>query len=210
MASAIIHMCVAKKVNEKLNMDIRLLSLGSIAPDSGKYFTGSKEVAHFIKDVPNMPEMDDFLNKYKNYLNKPFEMGYYIHLLTDKYWFDNFVEDRIAKYNEKFNNTLRRKDILKVIYNDYSILNVPMISEYNPYIEIFMNEFDEVDSVISEIPCFKFDIFVNEMSKIVMEEINGDCEILKYDEVCDFIEECSNLILLDIKKDLGVDYGENL
>ena len=36
MASAVIHLCVAKKVNEKLKMNERELLLGSIAPDISK------------------------------------------------------------------------------------------------------------------------------------------------------------------------------
>lgn len=210
MASTIIHMCVAKKVNEKLNMDIRLLSLGSIAPDSGKYFTGNKDMAHFVKDNPYIPVMEDFLNKYKDCLDSPFEMGYYIHLLTDKYWFGDFIEEKMVKYNSKFNNTLVREEILNVIYKDYSILNKSFISLYLPYIDVFFNKLSNFSSNLSEIPCNKLGEFVLGMKDIIFDDVSGDCEILKYDEVCKFIDECSDLILLDIKRDLGVFYGRKL
>ena len=42
MASAIIHMCVAKKVNEVLKMDENMIFLGSIAPDISKIVGESK------------------------------------------------------------------------------------------------------------------------------------------------------------------------
>ena len=36
MASAVIHLCVAKKIHNYLQNDERLFSLGSIAPDIAK------------------------------------------------------------------------------------------------------------------------------------------------------------------------------
>lgn len=207
MASAIIHMCVAKKVNEKLNMDIRLLSLGSIAPDLAKQIGMTKDKAHFVDDIPNVPDMDSFLNKYGNSLNKSFEMGYYIHLLTDKYWFSDFIEDKMGCYNNKFDNKLSRKEILQVIYNDYSLSNKPLISLYNPCIDIFFDDF-VVDSEIDEIPVSKLNILVDNMRNLVFEDVEGQFTILSMDDICNFIEKCSELILLDIER--NIKYGRNL
>ena len=64
MASAIIHLCIAKKVNEKLKMNEKELFLGSIAPDISKQIGESKVKSHFLNtsdsDVPNV---FDFLEK---------------------------------------------------------------------------------------------------------------------------------------------------
>ena len=76
MASAIIHLCIAKKVNEKLKMNEKELFLGSIAPDISKQIGESKVKSHFLNtsdsDVPNV---FDFLEKYKDSLKNPFNMG---------------------------------------------------------------------------------------------------------------------------------------
>ena len=48
MASAIIHICIAKELNKYLHMDERKLFLGSIAPDISKHLGESKEISHFL------------------------------------------------------------------------------------------------------------------------------------------------------------------
>ena len=44
MASAIIHLCVAKEINKYLKMDENYLLLGSIAPDISKQIGETKEI----------------------------------------------------------------------------------------------------------------------------------------------------------------------
>ena len=87
MASAVIHLCVAKEVNKYLKMDENMILLGSIAPDISKQIGETKEISHFLDHTneDDIPNIDRFLSKYKSELNKPFEVGYFIHLLTDKY-----------------------------------------------------------------------------------------------------------------------------
>ena len=44
MASALIHLAVAKKVNEQLKRDNRILMLGSVAPDISKQIGSSRNL----------------------------------------------------------------------------------------------------------------------------------------------------------------------
>ena len=112
MASAIIHLCVAKEVNKYLKMDENELFLGAIAPDISKQIGETKEISHFLDHTneDDIPNIDRFLSKYKSELNKPFEMGYFIHLLTDKYWF-RFIN--ILKNTQKI-ITKRKLHILQL------------------------------------------------------------------------------------------------
>ena len=48
MASAIIHISVAKKINEILHMNEKELFLGTIAPDISKQIGESKDKSHFL------------------------------------------------------------------------------------------------------------------------------------------------------------------
>ena len=109
MASAIIHLCIAKEVNKVLGMDEKLLFLGTIAPDLSKEIGQSKEISHFLdhSNEDDIPNIDRFLNKYEEELRNPFEMGYFIHLLTDKYWFRDYV----YKYIERYSIESGRKDL---------------------------------------------------------------------------------------------------
>ena len=58
MASAIIHICVAKEINKTLQLPEKELFLGSIAPDISKQVGQTKEKSHFLttttEDFPNI------------------------------------------------------------------------------------------------------------------------------------------------------------
>ena len=77
MASAIIHIAVAKKLNEQLKMNEKALFLGTIAPDISKHIGQDRKISHFL-DENRIPNLNLFLKKYNNSLNIPFIMGYYI------------------------------------------------------------------------------------------------------------------------------------
>ena len=47
MASSVIHMCVAKRINEKLKMNQNMILLGSIAPDISKHLGETKTKPEF-------------------------------------------------------------------------------------------------------------------------------------------------------------------
>ena len=113
MASAIIHICVAKEVNKYLNMDEKYLFLGAIAPDISKHLSQTKEISHFLDHTneDDVPNVDRFLTKYKDELVNPFEMGYFIHLLTDKYWFRDYVYQYVERYTKDENLCFLEKSI---------------------------------------------------------------------------------------------------
>lgn len=92
MASAVIHLAVANEINKKLNRDKSQLLIGAIAPDISKFIGEDKTKSHFLKELDsNIPDIESFLNKYKNNLTDDFVMGYFIHLYTDYLWFKYFV-----------------------------------------------------------------------------------------------------------------------
>lgn len=103
MPSSIIHRCVSKRVLEKSNLflnekDLYLYDVGSIAPDSwrnSKRFKDSplhkkdkRKYSHFSNDGEYLERYDRFYDKYKQYLDNPFMVGYFVHLLTDVRWRD--------------------------------------------------------------------------------------------------------------------------
>ena len=110
MASSVIHMCVASEVNKYLKKDNKGILIGSIAPDISKQVNETKEYSHFLDNIDNdIPNVDRFLYKYKNYLNDDFVMGYYIHLYTDYLWFKYFIPNFIKK---DFIYTLDNKKVI--------------------------------------------------------------------------------------------------
>lgn len=200
MASAIIHLCVAKKLNNYLQMDEKMLSLGAIAPDLSKQIGENKIKSHFLnEDSPedDIPNCDAFVDKYRSELNKPFETGYLIHLLTDKYWFRDYVYNFINRYSADKDITYTA--IKSVIYNDYTRLNQILIDDYYLDLDFFYNEFSYPKSKITEIPVDKLPILVEKMGLIIKNVKTSKLVMMNEAEIIDFIEHTSNIIIDDLK-----------
>ena len=61
MASAVIHLCIAKEVNKYLNMNLNELLLGSIAPDISKQVGETKEISNLLDKKKFVHEKNKFI-----------------------------------------------------------------------------------------------------------------------------------------------------
>ena len=201
MASAVIHLCVAKKVNNYLQMDERLLSLGSIAPDMSKLIGENKNKSHFLdsnSSEDDLPNYNKFIEKYKDELDKPFELGYLIHLLTDYYWFKEYIPKYIKDYTGDLNaNYVALK---KIIYNDYTTLNQDLIDDYMLDLYYFQNKIEYPNSKIDEIPINRLDLLIDKMGLLIKNMGNNKLKMMDYKEIISFIESCGNQIIDDLIK----------
>lgn len=202
MASAVIHLCVAKEVNKYLGMEENMLLLGSIAPDLAKHINQTKEISHFLdhSNEDDIPNIDRFLAKYKEELTKPFEMGYFIHLLTDKYWFRDYVYG----YLERFSKTKTKKGMTytalkNLIYNDYTNINIDLIEKYNLSLDLFSNELTLPTSKITEIPIEKLDLLIEKMGIIIMESKKEKTFVFDTKDIEEFIENTVKYIIKDVQ-----------
>lgn len=207
MASAIIHLCVAKEVNKYLKMDEYDLLIGSIAPDIAKQIGETKEISHFLDHTneDDIPNIDRFLAKYKDSLNNPFNMGYFIHLLTDKYWF----RDYIYQYIERFTKDATKKRITytairDVIYNDYTNINIDLIDKYELPLDIFYEEFRKPDTNLTEIPIDKLNILIDKMGIIIEESKTEKTFMFDTKDIEIFITNSVKYIIKDIQL-LGIE-----
>lgn len=208
MASAVMHIAVAKKVNEYLKMDEKMLYLGTIAPDISKQVGTSRDLSHFIDNSEGIPNVNAFYNKYKEYLNNPFEMGYYIHLLTDYYWFKEFIPQRIKnlKITDKNGNKVDAtiEETSKLIYNDYTNVNVSLIEKYDLSLKLFYEEIEYPRTPINEIPINKLKIIVDQMGIIIKESKKGKTYVMNLQDIYDFINETAEEIISIIKDERKV------
>ena len=201
MASAVIHLCVAKKVNSYVQKNEREFSLGAIAPDIAKLVGESKNRSHFLdeddsEDTP--PHYERFINKYKDRLNNAFELGYLVHLMTDFYWFKDYVYQYIEDYtNDK---SVTYTAIKKIIYNDYTSLNQDLIDDYMLDLYYFQNQIDYPKSPIDEIPMDKLDVLVEKMGLIIKNMENNKSLMIDEKKIILFIESCGNKIISDLIK----------
>lgn len=203
MASAVIHLCIAKEINKYLHFDLNMLLLGSIAPDISKLVGETKEISHFLdhKEEDDIPNIDHFLAKYRSELNNPFEMGYFIHLLTDKYWFRDYIYKYIERYshNNKTKQDLTYTALKDIIYNDYTNINIDLIDKYELPLDIFSNKIELPQSKITEIPVSKLDILIEKMGLIIVNSREHKPFIFDMKDIEVFVENTVKYIIKDIQ-----------
>lgn len=209
MASAVIHIAVAKEINKDLKMKEKELFLGTIAPDISKQLGESKVKSHFLlNDKSNLPILDNFLDKYQDNLKNPFIMGYYIHLFTDYLWFKYFMpeitnsSDYIRLLSGDKINCSKEK-ISKLIYNDYTNLNISLIEEYDLDLSLFYEEIEIPNIKFEEIPLNKLQIIVDQMGIIIENSKKEYTYSFNIDNIKQFIELCKKIISTDIETRLN-------
>ena len=211
MASAIIHICVAKKANELLKRNEKELFLGSIAPDISKQIGETKEKSHFLDDVNNdIPNLDRFLSKYQESLKtNTFNLGYYCHLFADKIWFESFLPNLVnSDKNEVtyINGEKKRLDegtIAKILYNDYTNLNITMIDEYSLDLSLFYEDYPKIISEINEIPIDKLPIIIDKMGIIIEKSNERKTIVFNQEAICQFIDKTAQEFIENLKE-IGV------
>lgn len=205
MASAVIHMCVANEINKKLKRDSSRLLIGTIAPDISKHVGENKKKSHFLDEVQSdIPNLQKFLNKYKNNLNDDFVLGYYIHLYTDYLWFKYFVtellKDNVIQKLDGSKIKCHGEMLWKYIYNDYTNLNEQLLDEYDLDCKIFYNEIPELKKIIDEIPMDKIELIVNKASIILANSKVKKDMVFNLDNVKKFISTSTELILANLEE----------
>ena len=199
MASAIIHMCIAKCVNDKLKVNEKELLLGSIAPDISKQIGESKVNSHFLdNEKSSIPQLDKFLDKYKNTLkDNAFNLGYYCHLYADMLWFGLFIHNYCDTYQDEVHykdgqiKKMTPELFMKILYNDYTNINIKMIDKYNLDLSLFYEELPDINSEISEIPIDKLQIIVDKMGEIVEQSKERETIVLDEQSIFNFIDKVS-------------------
>ncbi len=205
MASTIIHLAVAKKLLDYIKVEnTKDYYLGSIAPDVAKQVGTSRKESHFLfntkKDIPNI---EIFKKRYPMFPYNSFNLGYYIHLYTDKIWIEAFLPTIINKNlitlkdGSKIKAT--EKEMLEMLYSDYTNLNIKIIDKYNLDLSLFYEDFVMPKTSIKEIPVDKLDILINKMSLLIEDSKEEKTYTLDIDRIVDFIEKTTQLIINDLK-----------
>ena len=206
MASAIIHLAIAKELENKLEIDDHKdYFLGSIAPDIAKQIGMPKSTSHFAHNsINNIPDINLFVKRYPTFKYNSFNLGYFIHLYTDKIWYEEIMTkisngESIKLLDGTTINT-SKEEISQLIYSDYTNLNIKVIDEYELDLSLFYEEFKIPDTYLNEIPIEKLDILINKMSIIIENSKKEKAYTFDIYLVKNFIEDCTNRILEELKK----------
>lgn len=206
MASAIIHLAVAKKLEKCLNIkNTKDYYLGSIAPDISKQIGENKQQSHFLINArDDIPNIELFISKYPHFKENSFDLGYFIHLYTDKIWFSKFMSKIVAgNYLKLLDGTIINstpEEIRELIYQDYTNLNVQLLDEYKMDLSLFYEEFIPPKTTIDEIPTNKLNILIDKMGIIIENSKEEKAYTFDTFLVLQFIDETSQKILDILKK----------
>ncbi len=198
MPSTIIHMAVAKEINSKLKRDNSKFMLGAIAPDLSKEVGLDRNVSHFIDNEDGIPNLNLFLNKYKNFLDDDFVLGYYVHLFTDYLWFKYFLteirnKNIITKLDGSMIKYTGRMSLI-YIYNDYTDLNMKVIDEYGLDLKIYYNKIPKMNNIITEIPMDKLNVLLNKTEKIIENSKSHKNMVFNMEHIRQFIKTTIDLL----------------
>lgn len=203
MASSVIHMCIAKKINQKLKLPENILLLGSIAPDISKHIGETKEKSHFLNEDHTV-NIDWFLIKYKKYINHPFIMGYFIHLYTDLLWDRYFMSEIVEKNAITLldGSTIEKnpETYKNLIYHDYTNLNIQLLDCYQLDLSLFYEEVILPEIEMDEIPIKKLPLLINHTGIIIQNTKEQKAYTFNLENIKSFIETSSELILSVIEQ----------
>lgn len=201
MASAVIHLAVAKELENNLNIKNKKdYYLGTIAPDISKQIRKSKKESHFLYNTKDdIPNIKMFTNKYKNFKTNDFNLGYFIHLYTDKIWTNDFIKTLNYRNSIKLldgtiiNATV--EEIRDLIYQDYTNLNIQLIDEYILDLSLFYDDFIIPDTTLDEIPINKLNILIDQMGIIIENSTKKKSYLFDIITIRNFINNCANQII---------------
>lgn len=202
MASIMIHICIAKKVNEYLKMPDKMLFLGTLAPDLSKELKDSREKSHFYED--NSINLEKFIKKYRYKLWDPYVMGYFVHLCADKLWEEKFVPKYVNNADIKLTQggmSLSSSEVInKLIYEDCTNLGITLIDKYEPKLSLFYDDLELPKIVVDEIDTDKLGVLINKMSIIISNAQKEKTLIFDWKDIISFID-CASIEIVDyIKK----------
>lgn len=192
MPSAVIHRCVSKIVNIK--MDSKYIGsenfyfeLGSIAPDcwrhSEKFINSNlikkekRKESHFMINS-SRENYEIFYNEYKDLMDNTFVFGYLVHLITDNFWRGYTISNCDEETKKEIYIRLIEEFVVYDIRNltDDQIMKIPNIKELD------LSGLNKTLEYLHKNP-------------ISSKEIDND-----YSVVLKKLHECSNFVLDEIER----------
>lgn len=171
------HLLVAKKINEKLNLeDYNSFLIGNLIPDinNGKLIKDVSKVyshreTHFGGNNPFIKngkvcyyDVDKFIENNNKNFNNPIVLGYYIHLLTDLYF--NNLTYTVHAILDKENNVIGLKSLDgKELIGDAEIRRKNKVEDFCIFVNDYIYKNDLIDRPYYDEKSLKF---VQELTNI--------------------------------------------
>ena len=125
MAQRAIHYLFGAILSEHIEVkDKKRFLMGHVFPDSIEKCNRDKAHFEMTDDMQAYYDFEDFRSKYQELMQQDdFYLGYYMHLVEDALY-------RTFIYQDRFTMPRTREEV-KVLHNDYHILNSYIVRKYN-------------------------------------------------------------------------------
>ncbi len=196
MASLMLHLVISNELYKKFNLSSDFM-VGTIAPDILKKIYGRDE-SHYTKqiqledEIVRFPDIEKFLQLYPN-RNDDYFIGYLIHLVQDKIWFNNYATKVIKRLSRekamyyKDGTVHDTEEATKELYNDYYVIERYIVNKYGEY-DIRKLK-DDMKRYFKETEKMDIDEVI-ENEKISYKNDNiKELKIYSYEIIDDFINE---------------------
>lgn len=173
------HMVVAKLVSEKLKIDDLDFIKGNVLPD-----ILNNPLSHYKKIGKYFLVPDIQFFKQKLDLNNKLELGYFTHLLLDKYFLEEYIPNNISDL-KIFDN--------KIIYEEYNLINYLLVKKFDLDVLYLKNLLNEID----------YDISKEKLEKNIKWLCNtkfGDTKYLDFESFSSFLYNISFRIYKEIEE----------
>ena len=218
MATWLVHLRVAEKIlEEHKELDEEKFILGNIATDSGMVvesgYVPNKIISHFWVDevTDKKPHPELFYDKYlfnKQYDNETysFYMGYYTHLLTDKHWKEDVVNEKIEKYQHEF---VSRNEMWRGFKKDWYDLDFLYMKQHSCFRawKVYKGITDLKNVYVEEFPKQAFEIKHNEIVEFYSQKVDNLDRQYRYltkEEMNRFVDKAVDKLLIEIKTNIRV------
>ncbi|KEK25051.1 zinc dependent phospholipase C family protein [Bacillus gaemokensis] len=190
MGSRIMHLIIANGIAEKLSIqDKTSFLLGGVAPDAVRS-KEEKVASHFYagttKNYTRRIDFDAFLQKYKKYINSPFVLGYYTHLIADNNWLNGFFLPWLK------NRIEHDQAIVSMYYNDFKLLNGKLLHHYDRDQQFLplLNQKANIVNIegVTEENLLAFKKLIFDDMLYPKQDLHIDLQVFTFDQIIGYIE----------------------
>lgn len=179
MPSIAAHMVVAKLVGDELGINDPDFIRGNLLPDVIEtHDSHHKKLGTYYY----VPDLEYFKNNLD--LTNKLDLGYYIHLLLDYYFLENYVPNNISDLNVFCNG---------IMYKEYDKINYQLVEAFSLDVGCLTNILTEFECVIDQ---DKLDLNLRCLSSTVIE----DTVYLKFESFAVFLAEIAKVISKEVAK----------
>ena len=184
MAQRMIHYLIGTILADRYNVsDWKRFLLGSIVPD-GYRDVKDRDTTHFVnRDDPSVRyyDFEAFREKYRQKMQDPLYLGYYMHLVEDDFYRHLIRVDHDLKVYED-------PEGVKKLHRDYEILNSYIIGKWQ-----LRNELSETPDITAEtvfqIADFDLPEFLSELSRDFTGDVRGTTAFLTEEILEEFLRK---------------------